>query len=39
MSLHTESSASKGVNLISREGWSLSWVCEEEEVAETWGLL
>lgn len=39
MSSHTGSDASIGVNLISREGWILSWVCDEEEVAETWGLL
>lgn len=39
MLLYIESSVSKGVNFILWEGWSLSWVCEEEEVVEIWGLL
>lgn len=37
MQSHAVSNARKGVNLISREGWGLSWgfkVCEEEEMAE-----
>lgn len=39
MSSHTGGNASIGVDLISWEGWILSWVCDEEEVAGTWGLL
>lgn len=39
MSSHTRSNASTGVDLISREAWILSWVCDEEEVAATWDLL